>query len=336
MKRTRGINPLWLLAAVAVVVLPFAGLGTYTLQVLTLAGISAVVAMGLNLVLGTAGQISLGQAAFVGIGAYTTARLMTALGVSFWIALPAGGILAGVIGAGLGYLALRFQGHYLAVVTLCFGLIMHIFFLEFPFLTGGAAGITNIPGASVLGYTVDNGKNAVIKTFHVAWLLVLMVCWLLNNLTHLGSGRAFAALRDDPIAAESTGIPTASYKVQAFTVSAVVAGLAGGLYAVHTHYVGPEIFGVGASLEFLIMVVIGGLGSPVGAILGALLMVVLPETMRSYEEYRLLFFSMILMVIVVAVPGGVWGVLSSCTGRMRSAVIDHKHWIWIGRSPPPL
>ncbi|MBN2125913.1 MAG: branched-chain amino acid ABC transporter permease [Deltaproteobacteria bacterium] len=320
MKRVRGLDPLWLLAAIAVGILPFAGLGTYPLQILTLAGINAVVAMGLNLVLGTAGQISLGQAAFVGIGAYTAARLMTALGTSFWIAMPAGGLLAGVIGAGLGYLALRFQGHYLAMITLCFGLIMHIFFMEFPFLTGGAAGITNIPNAGFLGFTVDNGKDAVVKTFHVAWFLVLLVHWLLNNLSTLGSGRALAALRDDPIAAESVGIPTAVYKVQAFTVSAVVAGLAGGIYAVHTHYVGPEIFGVGASLEFLIMVVIGGLGSPVGAILGALLMAVLPEMMRSYEEYRLLFFGLILMVIVVAAPGGMWGVISKCAGRMRSAV----------------
>ncbi|MBN2124946.1 MAG: branched-chain amino acid ABC transporter permease [Deltaproteobacteria bacterium] len=321
MKGIRRLNPLWLLAVVAVGVLPFAGVGTYPLQILTLAGINAVVAMGLNLVLGTAGQISLGQAAFVGIGAYTTARLVTALGVSFWIAMPAGGLLAGIMGAGLGYLALRFQGHYLAMVTLCFGLIMHIFFMEFPFLTGGAAGITNIPNAGFLGYMIDNGTDAVIKTFHVAWFLVLLVTWLLNNLTTLGSGRALAALRDDPIAAESAGIPTAVYKVQAFTASAVVAGLAGGVYAVHTHYVGPEIFGVGASLEFLVMVVIGGLGSPMGAILGALLMAILPETMRSYEEYRLLFFGMILMLIVVAVPGGMWGVLYSCATRMRTAVI---------------
>ncbi len=318
MNRTRG--PFWLAAAILLAALPFAGLGTYSLQVLTLAGISAIVGMGLNLVLGTAGQISLGQAAFVGIGAYTTARLVTTLGVSFWVAMPAGGLLAGVIGAGLGYLALRFQGHYLAVVTLCFGLIMHIFFLEFPLFTGGAAGISNIPGPIVLGYAIDNGKDAVIKTFHLVWFLALVVYWLLNNLNSLGSGRALAALRDDSIAAESTGVPTASYKVQAFTVSAVVAGLAGGLYAVHTHYVGPEIFGVGASLEFLIIVVIGGLGSPMGAILGALLMVVLPETMRSYEEYRLLFFSIILMVIVVAVPGGILGVLSSLAARVRSAV----------------
>ncbi|WP_028321993.1 branched-chain amino acid ABC transporter permease [Desulfatiglans anilini] len=320
MKRTAGIQPFWLLAVIAVGVLPFSGLGTYTLQILTLAGINAAVAIGLNLVLGTAGQISLGQAAFVGIGAYTTARLMTGPGISFWLAMPAGGALAGLIGAALGYLALRFQGHYLAMITLCFGLIMHIFFLEFPFLTGGAGGIANIPYAGILGHAIDNGRDALFKTFHLSWFLVLLVYWLLNNLTNLGSGRALAALRDDPIAAESVGVPTAVYKVQAFTVSAVAAGLAGGVYAVHTHYVGPEIFGVGASLEFLIIVVIGGLGSPVGAILGALLMAVLPELMRSYEEYRLLFFGMILMVIVVAAPGGLWGGVSTGVVRICSAL----------------
>lgn len=320
MKKAAGIDPFWLLAVIVIGILPFSGLGTYSLQILTLAGINAAVAIGLNLVLGTAGQISLGQAAFVGIGAYTTARLMTGLGISFWIAMPAGGLLAGVIGAALGYLALRFQGHYLAMITLCFGLIMHIFFLEFPFLTGGAAGIANIPYAGILGHSIDNGGEAFFKTFHLSWFLVLLIYWLLNNLTNLGSGRALAALRDDPIAAESVGVPTAVYKVQAFTVLAVAAGLAGGVYAAHTHYVGPEIFGVGASLEFLIIVVIGGLGSPVGAILGALLMAVLPELMRSYEEYRLLFFGMILMVIVVAAPGGIWGGISTGAGRLRSAL----------------
>lgn len=313
----------WVFAVVLVAVFPSLGIESYNIQILTLAGIYAVVALGLNLVLGNAGQISLGQAAFFGIGAYTTAQLMTCFGISFWLGMPLGGVSAGLAGVALGYLALRFHGHYLAMVTLCFGVIMQILFLEFPSITGGAAGITDIPGPTFLGKIVDNSEDTLFKTFHVAWFLLLAMLWLLNNLITLRTGRALAALRDDPIAAEAVGIPISRYKVQAFTLSAALAGFAGGVYAIHTHYVGPEIFGVGASLEFLIMVVIGGLGTPMGAVVGALLLAVLPELMRSYEEYRLLFFGLFLMVIVVAAPGGIWGILSSW-GKKINALLKKK------------
>ncbi len=302
-----------------VALLPYSGIESYTLQILTMAGIYAIVALGLNLVLGNAGQISLGQAAFFGIGAYTTAQLMVKFHLSFWLVMPLGGLLAGLVGLGLGYLALRFEGHYLAMVTLCFGLILQILFLEIPVLTGGAAGITDIPRATFFGHPVDNGDAAVLKTFHLAWFLLLLLIWLVRNLISLRSGRALAAIRDDSMAAQSVGIPIARYKVQAFTVSAVVAGFAGGIYCIHTRYIGPEIFGVGSSLDFLIMVVIGGLGSPVGAVVGALLMALLPEFMRDYEEYRLLFFGLMLMIIVLMAPGGVWGLISS-----QARKINHR------------
>jgi branched-chain amino acid transport system permease protein len=303
-------TPFWLGAAITVAIAPFLGMDGYTMQILTLTGIYATVALGLNLVLGNAGQISLGQAGFFGIGAYVTAQLMTKAGISFFIVLPLGGLLAGLVGVGLGYLALRFQGHYLAMVTLCFGLIVQIFFQQATALTGGAAGITDIPGPRVLGMLVDNNTDAWCKTFHLAWFLFIATAWLLTNLLSLQTGRALAALRGDPIAAEASGLNVSKHKVQAFAISAVLAGLAGGVYCVHTHYIGPEIFGVGASLEFLIMVVVGGLGRPMGAVAGALLLAVAPEFMRSYEEYRLLFFSMVLMTMVLIAPEGIWGLIT--------------------------
>jgi branched-chain amino acid transport system permease protein len=300
----------WIGVTAAVVIAPFIGISGYTVQILTLAGIYATVALGLNLVLGNAGQISLGQAGFFGIGAYVTAQLIIKAGLSFFLVLPLGGLVAGLVGVGLGYLALRFHGHYLAMITLCFGLIMQIFFQQVPALTGGAAGISDIPGPRVFGLIVDNSPGAWLKTFHLAWLLFIAVAWLLNNLLSLQTGRSLAALRDDPIAAESAGLNVAKCKVQAFAISAVLAGLAGGVYSVHTHYIGPEIFGVGASLEFLIMVVVGGLGRPMGAVAGALLLAVAPEFMRAYEEYRLLFFSLVLMAVVVIAPEGLWGLIT--------------------------
>lgn len=304
----------WLGITIVVAVAPFLGMEAYTVQILTLAGIYATVALGLSLVVGNAGQISLGQAAFFGIGAYVTAQLMLKAGLPFVLALAVGGFLAGLVGTSLGYLALRFHGHYLAMVTLCFGLIMQIFFLQVPALTGGAAGITDIPSPQLFGFAVDNSPESWAKTFHLAWLLFLGMAWLLTNLLSLQTGRALAALRDNPIAAESLGLNVSKHKVQAFAISAVLAGLAGGVYCVHTHYIGPEIFGVGASLEFLIMVVVGGLGRPMGAVAGALLFTVVPEFMRAYEEYRLLIFSMVLMAVVLVAPQGLWG-LATATYR---------------------
>ena len=180
----------WFLALLLVIAFPFLGIESYNLQILTLAGIYAIVALGLNLVLGNAGQISLGHAAFFGIGAYTTAQLMIHFNISFWLGMPFGGVLAGLCGLALGYLALRFEGHYLAMVTLCFGVIMQILFLEFPSLTGGAAGVTDIPGPTLMGRVVDNGQGSLFKTFHLAWLLLLALFWLLENLISLRTGRA--------------------------------------------------------------------------------------------------------------------------------------------------
>ncbi|MFH1117388.1 MAG: branched-chain amino acid ABC transporter permease [Pseudomonadota bacterium] len=306
----------WIGMTVVVAAAPFLGMETYTAQILTLAGIYATVALGLGLVLGNAGQISLGQAAFFGIGAYVTAQLMLKAGISFVIAFAAGGCLAGLTGASLGYLALRFHGHYLAMVTLCFGLIMQIFFLEVPALTGGAAGITDIPSPQLFGSAVENSPGSWCKTFHLAWFLFLGMAWFLSNILSLQTGRALAALRDNPIAAESLGLNVSKHKVQAFAVSAVLAGLAGGVYSVHTHYIGPEIFGVGASLEFLIMVVVGGLGRPMGAVAGALLLTVIPEFIRAYEEYRLLIFSVVLMAVVLVAPEGLWGLIVAAYRRI--------------------
>jgi branched-chain amino acid transport system permease protein len=306
----------WSGLVMLVALFPFLSVPGYIIQILTLAGIYGIVALGLNIVLGSAGQISLGQAAFFGIGAYTSSQLMIKFGISFWLCLPVAGMLAGLVGLGLGYLALRFHGHYLAMVTLCFGLILQIFFLEFPKFTGGAGGLSDIPNASLMGNIIENSGQSVIKTFHIVWFFILFLLWMVNNLVSSRTGRALASLRDNPIAAQMSGIPIATYKVQAFSLSAVLAGFAGALYSVHTRYIGPEIFGVGASLEFLIMVVVGGLGSPLGAISGALLLAVLPEFMRSYEEYRLLFFGLILMIILVAAPGGIIGLLHSWYRRV--------------------
>ncbi len=174
---------------------------------------------------------------------------------------------------------------------------------------------------------VDNSPAAWCKTFHLAWFLFIATAWLLSNLLSLQTGRALAALRDDPIAAEASGLDVSKHKVQAFAISAVLAGLAGGVYCVHTHYIGPEIFGVGASLEFLIMVVVGGLGRPMGAVAGALLLAVAPEFMRSYEEYRLLFFSMVLMTMVLIAPEGLWGLITRFCARVM------RRWSKEGESP---
>ena len=304
-----------------IIAFPYLFPASYYLQLVTLAGSYAIVALGLNLVVGNAGQISLGQASFFGIGAYVTVKLMLA-GLSFWIALPIGALLTGVSGMVLGYIALRFRGHYLAMATLCFGVIMHILFVELKTLTGGAGGISDIPKAVFLGFPIHNAMESPFKSFHLAWITLLLLTTFSQNVIHSRVGRILASIRDDDLATATLGVDVAKYKIKIFALSAVYAGIGGALYAVHINYIGPEVFGIMMSLDFLIMVVIGGLGTVGGAIVGPLLLSALPEVLRDYEKYRLLFYGGMLMVIVCLAPKGVYGYLKELIqiqvfGRLR-------------------
>lgn len=268
---------------------------TYRLQLGTLAGIYAIAAIGLSLLFGGAGQISLGQAGFVGIGAFVTAALTVDHGLPVPVAAAAGMAACLVVGLLLGWSALRLTGHYLALVTLAFGLV----FVELM-RTVLPEGYYAVPLLQVAGVDLSGPRALFLSVWGVAWCAYLGVGLLLRS----RFGRALAAMRDDPLAAASCSIDLARTKLVVFAIAAVLGGLSGSLFAVYQGSVTETPFGFVLSVNLLIMVVIGGLGSPSGAVLGAVFLTLVPELGRDYERYRLFAYGVLLVAAVALLPGG--------------------------------
>ncbi len=263
----------------------------YYTQVLIFVGIYIIMALGLNLITGVTGQLSLGHAAFMSIGAYTAALLSIKAGFPLWASLLSGAVMAGLFGVVLGFPTLRLTGDYLAIATLGFGEIMVVVFYNLK-ITGGALGLSPIP----------------IKTNLVnVYLLVVLAVLVMYRLQHSRFGRALLAIREDEIAAESMGIHTTRYKILAFAIGSFFAGLGGGLYAHRVSYIAPGDFGFMKSIEILNMVVLGGLGSIPGAILGAGVLASIPEVLRGLRDYRMLFYGALLVAMMVFRPNGLLG-----------------------------
>lgn len=263
----------------------------YYLRIMVIIGINIILALGLNLITGVTGQLSMGHAGFMSIGAYTAAILTLQFGVSFGLALVGGAFMAGIFGFMIGIPTLRLEGDYLAMVTIGFGEIIRVFFLNFE-LGGKATGL----------YGMDK-----YTTFTTVWLLVIIIVFLNAKLLKSRYGRAMYAIRENEIAAEAAGINTTLMKVLAFTVGAFLAGLAGGLYAHYMGYIAPKDFAFMKSIEILNMVVLGGMGSIPGSILGAVILTVAPEMLRIVDEYRLLFYGALLVILMIFRPNGLLG-----------------------------
>jgi len=267
----------------------------------TYAGIYAIAAIGLSILLGNVNQISIGQAGFFGIGAYAVAYLTTALNWPFWPAALAGVLLATLTGIAVGFIALRFRGHDLAMATLAFGLIV-VGVIHQSDALGGANGITNIAFPAIGPLTLS-GANA----YWFVWIVVAIVAAV--TLAALGgpAGRAFEAIRNDELAAEVSGIPTRRYKIAAFAYAGALAGLAGGVYASFLGLVIPEAVGVALSIDFLLMVVLGGSGGVSGAIIGAGLIGALDIAGHQFENWREVAYGALVIAIVIVAPGGIFG-----------------------------
>lgn len=304
----KSVRPFLAPLAVAVVGLAFAFLteSAYRYNLATLAGIYAIAAIGLNLLFGGAGQISLGHAGFVGIGAWVVAVFTTEQHWTWLAAAGAAMVAAGVIGVFLGYAALRIEGHYLALATLAFGYLFAEVMDHFL-----VAGIYGIPPLDVFGLKLGSARSLFLGV----WALLVLVYVLALSFGRSRVGRALAALRDDSLAAASCGVNIARAKITVFTVSAVLGGLAGALFAPYQASVTDESFGFLLSVNLLIMIVIGGLGSPLGAVIGALFLVVVPEFGRQYEQIRLLAFGVVLVAAVVLFPAGFAGAGRRLAGR---------------------
>lgn len=278
-------------------------LNNYYIDVLTLAGLYAVLALGLNISVGLAGLLDLGYIAFYAIGAYTYALLSTKLGVSFWLALPVGGIFASAVGFILGIITLRLRGDYLAIVTLGFIQIVHLVLNNWNSLTGGPNGILGIARPSIASFEFTQPIHFYYLILGIAVLAAIVITRLNNSRV----GRAWIAMREDEIAAEAAGIDTTRMKCLAFSLGAFWAGIAGVFFAGKFAFVSPESFTFFESVFVLAMVVLGGMGSIPGAIIGAIILIILPEILRGFASYRMIIFGAALVAMMAFRPQGIIG-----------------------------
>lgn len=304
---------LYILAFAAAAVIPL-GLNRYYIDVLTQVGIYATLALGLNIVVGLAGLLNLGYIAFYAVGAYAYGLLATRADVSFWQVLPLGGVLAGVFGVLLGFPALRLRGDYLAIVTLGFGEMIRIVLNNWDSLTGGPNGIIGIARPSLFGFTFSHP----IHYYYLILAVVLLTIFVVDRLNQSRLGRAWTAMRDDEVAAEAIGIDLVKTKLLACGLGATWAGLAGVFFASKMTFISPESFTFFESVIVLCMVTLGGMGSIPGVILGAALLLILPEMMRQFALYRMLVFGAAMVGMMVMRPKGL------LTARRRAILPRHK------------
>jgi len=277
---------------------------SYTHFVLALVALTTIVGVGLNVLLGLSGQVSLGHVGFYAIGAYVSAILMTH-GVSFWLALPAAGVLAGLIGALLALPALRVAGPYLAMVTIAFAFIVQHGTIEWRSLTGGQNGLMSFAPPTLFGRPFAERENAIL-----AVLLAAVSLHLFRKFAASGWGRAMIAVRDSETAARSIGLNPVTIKSASFAISAVFAGLAGAIYSPLLMFVAPDSFPFSQSILFLLAIIVGGAGSLFGPVVGAAITVLLPELLSQLAEYRLLFVGILLLGVLWLAPEGVIGLVS--------------------------
>jgi branched-chain amino acid transport system permease protein len=277
-------------------------MAAYALHLAILAGIYIILTLSLNLIIGYAGQVSLGHAAFYGIGAYASALVSLHWNLPFPAAALAAMLVAGLCGLALGLPTLRLKEDYLAIVTLGFGVIVDLVFLNLE-ITGGPDGLPGIPSPIFLGMSFKTPWH-YLALVTVTVILVLAATYRLVDSYH---GRALRAIRDHEITAQVMGINTPAYKVLIFTLAAALAGLAGSLYAHYITFINPESFGLHTSILILAMVVLGGMGSIAGSVLGAVILTILPELLRQVHAYQDLVYGALLVGLLILRPEGILG-----------------------------
>jgi len=291
------------IAVIGAVTAPFL-LKSFGIYLISMWAVLTVAAIGLNLTLGYAGQISLAQGAFVGIGAYCVG-LLTPAGVPYFVAFACAGLLCFGIGWILGYPALRVQHHYLAFVTLAFTTLVFLVLRNEEWLTNGIYGINAIPRPTLLGWSANSALNFYFFSLGMLIAISLATWWLLRS----PWGRAFAALRENPIRALSLGLDTRRYTLMAFAIGSSLGGLSGALYAPLVQFIEPSSFALGLSFNLLLMVIVGGSGFFFGPFVGALIAVLLPEWMRIAQGYYLIVYAAMVMMLMAFCPSGILGLI---------------------------
>jgi branched-chain amino acid transport system permease protein len=272
---------LWMLIGLLLLfgVIPFIS-SAYMLFIINMIGIYAIAAIGLNLLIGYTGQISLGHGAFFGVGAYTAAILATRAGFPFWAALPAAGFMTAAVGMVFGLPSVRLKHLYLCIATLAGQFIIEYVIVQWEILTGGASGIV-VANTTLFGLDLGNDRTF----FYVIFVCLVFLTWVAVNLVRTRFGRAFNAIRDNDRAAEGMGVPIFQYKLLSFAISSFFAGIGGALYAYYMMCITPEPFNLWLSIEFIAMIIIGGLGSIPGSVFGAIFIVGLNEVLSSATTY---------------------------------------------------
>ena len=279
----------------AMLVFPLMGFSQYVYRIAVVSVLYAILAMSLNLIAGVAGQISLGHIAFYGIGAYTSALLCVNFGVSVWVGILAAFVVSMLFGLLIAIPTLKLSGGYLAILTMSFAEIIRLILLNWTSVTRGPMGILNISKPSLFGYTIKSSGAFLYLVLTVAIIVYIG----LHNLIHSRFGRNLQALRDDEISSESMGINVYRYKVIAFVISTGVAGVAGALFASYMEFIDPSSFISDESTVILSMVVLGGMGNMNGSIIAAALLTILPEALRSFSDYRMLVYGVVLVAMML-------------------------------------
>ena len=282
--------------------------------IMVFVGIYCLITVGLSLLMGYAGQISLGQAAFYGIGAYTTALLTTRFGVNPWICMLVGMVAAAGIAFLLGAPSLKLRGHYLAMATLAFGVIVFIVFNEETRVTGGPDGLAGIPGLRLFGFKFNSAE----KYYYLVWTIVVGVFLFTINLIQSGAGRALRAIHASEAASNAMGVDVSKYKIIVFIYSAILASLAGSLYAHYMNFINPSTFDLSFSIKLLIMIALGGMHEIWGAIIGAFLITFLSfEWLHYFKDFEIVIYGLILLLVTIFLPDGLVGVPNIIRGWVR-------------------
>lgn len=292
-----------LVAAVLLLTFPLYVQNSYYKHIAVMCGIYIVLTLSLNLVSGFAGQLSMGHAAFYGIGAYVTGLMMTKDGMNFWLTLLFSLLITGVFGLIMGLPTSRLKGDYFTIVTLGAGEIVRMFLVNQDTITNGTMGVSGIGAPTLFG--IELYSNTAF--YYMILALVVIVLIFLSRLIRSGFGLAMMTIREDEIAAQAIGIRPMKYKLLAFVISAMIAGLAGSFYASYITYISPNTFVFNDSVTMLAMMVLGGIGSIPGSVIGAVLLTILPEVLRSLSDYRMIIYGLAMVIMMNVKPTGFYG-----------------------------
>ncbi|UCG08344.1 MAG: branched-chain amino acid ABC transporter permease [Desulfobacterales bacterium] len=303
-------NTIWFIAVILLLILPLF-LGKYTVFLLSLLAVYALVSLGLNLLMGYTGQIAAGHAGFLAIGAYFTALISANVEwLPCLVTLFLAGIFSGAIGFLLGIPILRLKGFYIAMATLAFGVVVSEVILQWSSVTGGDDGFS-VPTARIAGFAFDSD----FKLFYLIFSVTIVLTILAKNLTKGYIGRAFIALRESEVAAQTIGIDLAKYKTIAFAISAFYTGVAGGLFAYLITFLSPDAFTIELSIDFIAMIVIGGMGSILGSIIGAVILTGMQQVLAGLLDLQILIFGISLIVFMIFMPKGISGMIYDLRDR---------------------